>query len=272
MESGEPGSFEQLLPAAGRLVRRPRDAQRRRSERLLPRHHQPRAGRARARGERWRRRARRPGACRSSARPSARLAGTLELDELLRILGDVVLNGFGEGSWSRSRARSRRVAQAGEPGGAALPRRARPARCRWRAGRASVAGGRRFGARTAVPRAAPGARRRRLGERPALALPLVSRGRMLGAVVVIGAGRERARPARAGRARGARRRGARQRGPVRRRAAARAHAPALAAADGAAVAARDRPRRALPARAPAAATSAATSTSGTRSRTAGCCW
>ena len=28
---------------------------------------------------------------------SARLAGTLEVDELLRILGDVVLNGFGEG-------------------------------------------------------------------------------------------------------------------------------------------------------------------------------
>ena len=39
-----------LLPAAGRPLRRPRDAQRRRAERLLPRHLQPRPRRARARG------------------------------------------------------------------------------------------------------------------------------------------------------------------------------------------------------------------------------
>ena len=46
----------------------------------------------------------------------------------------------------------------------------------------------RFGARTAVvARADPGARRRRARRQPALALPLVSRGRTLGAAVVIGA-------------------------------------------------------------------------------------
>ena len=172
---------------------------------------------------------------------SARLAGTLEVDELLRILGDVVLNGFGEGLVVALDERilddSRRLGDADR-----LRRRrgafgrARRRTCRWRP-RCD------FGRGGAAPSSAIGSPARRarasaLGERPALALPLRlaraparRRGRDR-------AGRGRARSPRAGRARRARRRRARQRPALRRRAPPRDHAAALAAADRAAQAAR----------------------------------
>ena len=112
---------------------------------------------------------------------SARLAGTLELDELLGILSDVVLNGFGEGVVIALRDRHR---------GGAGGRRATGAR--FRIAHAS-------GAEGVLGRLLPpdsfsaGDVRERpageivpeLGERPALTLPLVSRGRLLGAMLVL---------------------------------------------------------------------------------------
>ena len=147
------------------------------------------------------------------------------------------------------RARAGRVAQPGDPDRARDAPTTRPAPCCSRGWRSEPLMVERFGARTAIvadliPALAGDALGAPAGARAAADLARADarrggRDRR---------GRERARPARAGRARGARRRGARQRGPVRLRAAARAHAPALAAADRAAVAAGDRARRALPAR------------------------
>jgi PAS domain S-box-containing protein len=118
---------------------------------------------------------------------SARLAGTLEVDELLRILGDVVHNGFGEGLvvglderiLDESRGSAIRIAYAAHQddtsGTALLARLAEQP--------IEVS---RFGARTAVVRELiPALCGEALGERPALALPLTSRGRVLGAAVVI---------------------------------------------------------------------------------------
>ena len=120
---------------------------------------------------------------------SARLAGTLDVDELLRILGDVVLNGFGDGLVDRARrARAGRVARHGDPGRA----RDRTTTTRPAALLARLAGERleveRFGARTAVvAELIPALAGDALAEQPALALPLISRGRVIGAAVVIGA-------------------------------------------------------------------------------------
>ena len=89
LDTGPVRELSAVLCAAGAVVRRARDAEPGRRERLLPRHHRSGPGRARARG-----------GDRAAADPraaGARLAGTLEVDELLRILADVVLNGFGEG-------------------------------------------------------------------------------------------------------------------------------------------------------------------------------
>jgi hypothetical protein len=120
---------------------------------------------------------------------SARLAGTLEVEELLQILGDVVLNGFGEGLvvgldgrvLDESRSPEIRVAHAihgDDPSGTVLLARL---------AEEPLAVGR-FGARTAtVAELIPALAGDTLGTRPALALPLVSRGRTLGAAVVIGA-------------------------------------------------------------------------------------
>jgi len=109
----------------------------------------------------------------------ARLAGTLEVDELLRILSDVVLNGFGEGIVLALESggdfgivqAAHHDAAVGEQLGALVGEPLEVDR---------------FGTRTGVLGDlvdAPGDLKRV----PAMALPLISRGRTLGAVVVIGA-------------------------------------------------------------------------------------
>ena len=120
---------------------------------------------------------------------SARLAGTLDVDELLRILGDVVLNGFGDGLvigldgkvLDEARSSEIRIAHAthlDDPSGTVLLARLAEEPLKIE----------RFGARTAVVAdLIPALARDALGAQPALALPLMSRGRMLGAAVVIGA-------------------------------------------------------------------------------------
>jgi PAS domain S-box-containing protein len=117
------------------------------------------------------------------AAAGARLAGTLELDELLGILSDVVRNGFGEGVVIALRegivaALEGREAAGGDTG----------FRVAHAAGAESVLGRLlppgTFSAGEVLERRAdelvPS-----LGERPALALPLVSRGRLLGAMLVL---------------------------------------------------------------------------------------
>ena len=118
---------------------------------------------------------------------SARLAGTLEVDELLRILGDVVHNGFGEGLVvglderiiDDSRGSAIRIAYAAHQddtsGTALLAHLAeKPIEVD------------RYGTRSAiVGDLIPALAGQPLGDRPALALPLTSRGRVLGAAVVI---------------------------------------------------------------------------------------
>ena len=110
---------------------------------------------------------------------SARLAGTLDADELLRILGDVVLNGFGEGLvLALDENDEFRVVQAVHQDAAATER------LRTLIGETLEVD--RFGTRTGVLGElvdAPEA----LAQVPAMALPLISRGRTLGAAVVIGA-------------------------------------------------------------------------------------
>jgi PAS domain S-box-containing protein len=114
---------------------------------------------------------------------SARLAGTLEVDALLGILGDVVTNGFGEGLvvgldehvLDEALTPAIRIRHASHHDG--LP---------------PLTGHEleveRFGARAAVvSELVPALVGHPLGARPALALPLISRGRVLGAAVVIGA-------------------------------------------------------------------------------------
>jgi PAS domain S-box-containing protein len=109
----------------------------------------------------------------------ARLAGTLDVDELLRILGDVVLNGFGEGL----------VVALDDNGAfrvvmAVHEREAHAERLRALVGEELVVD--RFGTRTGVLGelvAAPEG----IQDAPAMALPLISRGRTLGAAGVIGA-------------------------------------------------------------------------------------
>jgi PAS domain S-box-containing protein len=120
---------------------------------------------------------------------SARLAGTLEVDELLQILGDVVLNGFGEGlvigldGQVLDESRSREItvayaAHADDPSGTVLLARLADEPLRVE----------RFGVRSAVVAdLVPALIGDALGARPAVALPLISRGRALGAAVVIGA-------------------------------------------------------------------------------------
>ena len=189
MESGQRAQLRAVLPAAGRPLRRPRHAQRRRAERLLPRHHQPRAGgagtRGGARADRRRDRApadpqRRERAAggharrrRAAADPRRRRAQRLRRRPRDRA----------------RRAPAGRVAQPGDPGRARhASTTTRPApRCSsgWPGERLEVE---RFGARTAVvAELIPALADDALAERPALALPLISRGRMLGAAVVIGA-------------------------------------------------------------------------------------
>lgn len=120
---------------------------------------------------------------------SARLAGTLEVDELLRILGDVVVNGFGEGLivgidervLDESRTAAIRVMHAAhqdDPSGTVLLARLAEEQLEVD----------RFGVRsTTVADLVPALAGDTLGGRPALALPLISRGRTLGAAIVIGA-------------------------------------------------------------------------------------
>ncbi|HEY6892143.1 MAG TPA: SpoIIE family protein phosphatase [Solirubrobacter sp.] len=112
---------------------------------------------------------------------SARLAGTLEVDELLRILGDVVLNGFGDGLVVALEAGSTlRVAYSAHEDAALLER--------LRALRGEPLEIERFGVRTAVLGSLiPALADDPAASHPAVALPLISRGRTLGAAVVIGA-------------------------------------------------------------------------------------
>jgi PAS domain S-box-containing protein len=110
---------------------------------------------------------------------SARLAGTLDGDELLEILGDVVLNGFGEGLLvavdDNGAFRIVLAVHHDDAHAEALGELT---------GQELVVD--RFGTRTGVLAelvdAPPG-----LEHAPAMALPLISRGRTLGAAVVIGA-------------------------------------------------------------------------------------
>ena len=208
------GRLRALPPAAGRLVRRPRDPERGRASASTSttspaacapsrtRRGSPASARRRSPPA-----ARRPAGCRSSARASARLAGTLEVDELLRILSDVVLNGFGEGLVVALEERIIRDLAGKETtptGGAGLPRRARRRRRR---------------RRSRPPRSRPPRSPRRavqdreahelderLGSRARAARSRSSRaGRMLGAVDRDRTRSRRARPARADRTRRARR-------------------------------------------------------------------
>ena len=120
---------------------------------------------------------------------SARLAGTLEVDELLRDPGRRRAQRVRRRARRRARrARARRVAQPGiriahaihadDPSGTVLLARLAEERLEVE----------RFGARTAiVSELIPALAGDTLGAQPALALPLISRGRTLGAAVVIGA-------------------------------------------------------------------------------------
>lgn len=108
----------------------------------------------------------------------ARLAGTLDVDELLAIFGDVVTNGFGEGVIiGRKFAGVIRVTHVTHENAASLLERisGEPLEVE-RFGVRSARVADIFGVLADDP----------LGERPALALPLMSRGRVLGAAVVIG--------------------------------------------------------------------------------------
>ena len=164
-----------------------------------------------ARGRRSPRPARRPAACRSSAPPAPGWRGRSRSTSCCGSSPTSSSTASARAWWSRSTSgscdeiarhgRSDRVRRAS---GATRRRRA-AARLAADRGRPLRRAQRRV--RELIAARSPSA----LGERPALALPLVSRGRMLGAVVVLDAGRRRARPARAGRARRARRGRARQR-------------------------------------------------------------
>jgi PAS domain S-box-containing protein len=110
---------------------------------------------------------------------SARLAGTLDGDELLEILGDVVLNGFGEGLLvAVDDSGAFRIVLAVHQDDAHAEALGELT------GQELVVD--RFGTRTGVLAelvdAPPG-----VAQAPAMALPLISRGRTLGAAVVIGA-------------------------------------------------------------------------------------
>jgi PAS domain S-box-containing protein len=110
---------------------------------------------------------------------SARLAGTLDVDELLQILGDVVLNGFGEGLVvALDVSGTFRVVSAVHQQEALAERLL------------TLVGGDlvvdRFGTRSGVLAELVDAPEG-LEQAPAMALPLISRGRTLGAAVVIGA-------------------------------------------------------------------------------------
>ena len=113
----------------------------------------------------------------------ARLAGTLELSELLAILSDVVLNGFGEGVVFALREQIVAALEDREPTGANLGYRvAHVVGVEGVRGRSLPADA--FSPGVVLERRAeelvPG-----LGERPALAVPLASRGRLLGAMLVL---------------------------------------------------------------------------------------
>jgi PAS domain S-box-containing protein len=113
----------------------------------------------------------------------ARLAGTLELSELLAILSDVVLNGFGEGVVFALREQIVAALEDREPIGADLGYRvAHVVGAEGVRGRSLPPDS--FSAGVVLERRAeelvPG-----LGERPALAVPLVSRGRLQGAMLVL---------------------------------------------------------------------------------------
>ena len=121
--------------------------------------------------------ARRPAACRSSARAGARLAGTLEVDELLQILSDVDPQRLRRrASWWRSRSGSSatwRARRRRRPAAAASASRTSPASTTPLHGSpipaAALAAG-------AVQDREARELDERLGSRPALTLPLVSRG------------------------------------------------------------------------------------------------
>jgi PAS domain S-box-containing protein len=112
---------------------------------------------------------------------SARLAGTLEVDELLRILGDVVLNGFGEGLVVALEENTvLRVAYSAHQDDALAER------LKALAGEPLEV--ERFGVRTAVlGELLPALAGSPAAALPAVALPLISRGRTQGAAVVVGA-------------------------------------------------------------------------------------
>ena len=186
MESGEPSSFEQYYPPLDAWF----DVRATPSEDGLSVYFHDITDRVRAeqraRGGAGGRPARRPAGCRSSAAAGARLAGTLEVDELLRILADVVLNGFGEGVVVALDERSSRAGGARAAGDriaardAPTPRRRGCSAARWRptafgaGARAGLAERREL----AATRSAPGRRSRCRWSRA---------GGMLGAMVVLGA-------------------------------------------------------------------------------------
>ncbi len=115
---------------------------------------------------------------------SARFAGTLEVDELLEIISDVILNGFGDGVVLALAESVRREDGTGE--GFTIARVVPSARDAGVVAHPSLTGSRVDASALSAARELRAAELAEpLGDRPALALPLVSRGRTLGAIVVL---------------------------------------------------------------------------------------
>ncbi len=115
----------------------------------------------------------------------ARLAGTLEVDELLQILSDVIVNGFGTGVVVALKERIIRDLAGKET----TPTGGGGFRVAHVAGVDEALHGSPIPAAALAAGAVQDREAReldeRLGSRPALTLPLVSRGRMLGAIIVL---------------------------------------------------------------------------------------
>ena len=115
----------------------------------------------------------------------ARLAGTLEVDELLQILSDVIVNGFGKAVVVALKERIIRDLAGKET----TPTGGRGFRVAHVAGVDDAVRGRPIPAAALAAGAVQDREARefdeRLGSRPALTLPLMSRGRMLGAIIVL---------------------------------------------------------------------------------------
>ena len=114
---------------------------------------------------------------------SARMAGTLEVDELLDIIGDVILNGFGDGVVVVLAQSVVREDGSGE--GFEIARIVPSARDASVVGHFSPTGARVAASTLSAGELRAGDVAAGLGDRPALSFPLVSRGRSLGAVVVV---------------------------------------------------------------------------------------